>query len=94
MNASTWEKLRNCSTIHFYNMYGPTECTVDATIDLIRDLGEKPSIGRPIANVQVHVLDVRGEPAPLGVAGKSISRCRCGSWLPQSRRAERRAFHR
>ncbi|WP_248796185.1 non-ribosomal peptide synthetase [Pseudomonas sp. MWU13-2105] len=70
INASTWEKLRNCPTIHFYNMYGPTECTVDATIDLIRDLGEKPSIGRPIANVQVHVLDVRGEPAPLGVAGE------------------------
>jgi syringomycin synthetase protein SyrE len=70
INASTWEKLRNCATIHFYNMYGPTECTVDATIDLIRDLGEKPSIGRPIANVQVHVLDARGEPAPLGVAGE------------------------
>ncbi|WP_248746007.1 non-ribosomal peptide synthetase [Pseudomonas sp. MWU12-2037] len=70
INASTWEKLRNCPTIRFYNMYGPTECTVDATIDLIRDLGEKPSIGRPIANVQVHVLDTRGEPAPLGVAGE------------------------
>ncbi|WP_248764351.1 MULTISPECIES: non-ribosomal peptide synthetase [unclassified Pseudomonas] len=70
INASTWEKLRNCPTIRFYNMYGPTECTVDATIDLIRDLGEKPSIGRPIANVQVHVLDARGEPAPLGVAGE------------------------
>ncbi|WP_146042711.1 AMP-binding protein, partial [Pseudomonas sp. MPBD7-1] len=56
--------------IRFYNMYGPTECTVDATIDLIRDLGERPSIGRPIANVQVHVLDARGEPAPLGVAGE------------------------
>ncbi|MBA1228906.1 amino acid adenylation domain-containing protein [Pseudomonas viridiflava] len=70
INASTWEKLRNCPTIRFYNMYGPTECTVDATIDLIRELGEKPSIGRPIANVQVHVLDAYGEPAPLGVAGE------------------------
>ncbi|WP_416768990.1 amino acid adenylation domain-containing protein [Pseudomonas sp. RHF3.3-3] len=70
INASTWEKLRNCQSIRFYNMYGPTECTVDATLDLIRDLGEKPSIGRPFANVQVHVLDARGEPAPLGVAGE------------------------
>ncbi|MCE0464996.1 AMP-binding protein, partial [Pseudomonas uvaldensis] len=70
INAATWEKLRNCQTIRFYNMYGPTECTVDATIDLIRDLGERPSIGRPFANVQVHVLDARGEPAPLGVAGE------------------------
>ncbi len=70
INAATWEKLRNCPSIRFYNMYGPTECTVDATIDLIRDLGERPSIGRPIANVQVHVLDARGEPTPLGVAGE------------------------
>ncbi|WP_413791435.1 amino acid adenylation domain-containing protein [Pseudomonas sp. N4] len=70
INAATWTKLRNCPSIRFYNMYGPTECTVDATIDLIRDLGERPSIGRPIANVQVHVLDARGEPAPLGVAGE------------------------
>ncbi|MBO1537085.1 non-ribosomal peptide synthetase [Pseudomonas sp. OA65] len=70
INAATWTKLRNCPSIRFYNMYGPTECTVDATIDLIRDLGERPSIGRPIANVQVHVLDARGEPTPLGVAGE------------------------
>ncbi|MFC6338416.1 AMP-binding protein, partial [Pseudomonas karstica] len=70
ISAPTWEKLRSCQHIRFYNMYGPTECTVDATIDLIRDLGERPSIGRPIANVQVHVLDMRGEPAPLGVAGE------------------------
>ncbi|UZE84263.1 non-ribosomal peptide synthetase [Pseudomonas viciae] len=70
INAATWEKLRNCPNIRFYNMYGPTECTVDATIDLIRDLGERPSIGRPIANVQVHVLDARGQPTPLGVAGE------------------------
>ncbi|WP_207291188.1 non-ribosomal peptide synthetase [Pseudomonas sp. FW300-N2C3] len=70
INAATWEKLRNCPSIRFYNMYGPTECTVDATIDLIRDLGERPSIGRPIANVQVHVLDTHGQPTPLGVAGE------------------------
>ncbi|MEJ1229330.1 amino acid adenylation domain-containing protein, partial [Pseudomonas sp. CCNWLW56] len=70
INSATWEKLRNCRNIRFYNMYGPTECTVDATLDLIRDLGDRPSIGRPFANVQVHVLDARGEPTPLGVAGE------------------------
>ncbi|MFJ7794116.1 amino acid adenylation domain-containing protein [Pseudomonas sp. NPDC096950] len=70
INAAMWSKLRDCQSIRFYNMYGPTEATVDATIDLIRDLGETPSIGRPFANVQVHVLDAHGQPTPLGVAGE------------------------
>ncbi|OUM08469.1 non-ribosomal peptide synthetase [Pseudomonas syringae] len=70
INAATWERLQQCPDIHFYNMYGPTECTVDATLGLIRDLGERPSIGRPLANMQVLVLDRRGQPAPVGVTGE------------------------
>uniref|UniRef100_UPI0013DB290B non-ribosomal peptide synthase/polyketide synthase n=1 Tax=Pyxidicoccus caerfyrddinensis TaxID=2709663 RepID=UPI0013DB290B len=52
------------------NTYGPTEATVIATLaECVAD-GRVPSIGRPLANVRAYVLDVRGEPVPLGVKGE------------------------
>ncbi|MFD1299948.1 AMP-binding protein, partial [Lysobacter gummosus] len=65
-----WAQLRDSKRIHFHNMYGPTECTVDATIGSIREAAGGPVIGRPIANTPVYVLDARGEPVPVGVVGE------------------------
>jgi len=53
------------------NAYGPTEATVCATYgDCHRGEAGAPSIGRPIANTQVYLLEANGEPAPIGVAGE------------------------
>ncbi|MCP4661294.1 MAG: amino acid adenylation domain-containing protein, partial [bacterium] len=53
------------------NAYGPTEATVCATAATIRvAAGEKPSIGRPIDDTRVYVLDRHLEPAPIGVPGE------------------------
>jgi non-ribosomal peptide synthase protein (TIGR01720 family) len=49
------------------NHYGPTEGTVVSTARKVREDG---SIGRPIANVQVYVLDEQLEPVPVGVSGE------------------------
>ncbi len=70
IDQAMWSALRAARGIHFYNMYGPTECTVDATIVAIADCGEQPTLGGPIDNMQVYVLDTHGQPAPLGVAGE------------------------
>ena len=52
-----------------WNMYGPTETTIWSTC--IRLLREGPiSIGRPIANTRVYVLDRHGRPTPIGVPGE------------------------
>jgi amino acid adenylation domain-containing protein len=49
--------------------YGPTESTVWTTLAELRP-GEIPVIGRPLANLQVYVLDYRLEPVPAGVVGE------------------------
>ncbi|MET0399177.1 MAG: non-ribosomal peptide synthase/polyketide synthase, partial [Longimicrobiaceae bacterium] len=53
-----------------WNLYGPTECTVDASVGEVR--GERPTIGRPVANARLYVLDPAGQPAPLGVPGELL----------------------
>src|ERR1051325_10054788 len=52
-----------------YDLYGPTEATTYSTYAL-RGAGERATIGRPIANTQVYLLDRRLEPVPVGVAGE------------------------
>ncbi|WP_134728258.1 non-ribosomal peptide synthetase [Amycolatopsis nivea] len=54
----------------FLNGYGPTECTVGATIGQCRAEDAEPTLGRPFANTQVHLLDARLRPVPPGVAGE------------------------
>ncbi|HEX6288074.1 MAG TPA: amino acid adenylation domain-containing protein [Herpetosiphonaceae bacterium] len=56
-NASLW------------NMYGPTETTIWSTLTEVRPDAEQITIGRPIANTEVYVLDSRLQPTPIGVPG-------------------------
>ncbi|QEU90000.1 amino acid adenylation domain-containing protein [Streptomyces kanamyceticus] len=53
-----------------FNQYGVTESTVISTVGVISDIDSAPSIGRPIANTQVYVLDAALRPVPVGVAGE------------------------
>lgn len=53
-----------------FNLYGPTENTIWATVaECLPDRG-KPPIGRPIANVQTYILDPHLQPVPIGAAGE------------------------
>lgn len=53
-----------------WNMYGPTETTVWSTCWQVSQPEQGISIGRPIANTQVHILDAHQRPCPIGVAGE------------------------
>jgi len=53
-----------------WNMYGPTETTIWSTVDKVERDAAPISIGRPIANTQIHILDAAGEVAPIGVTGE------------------------
>ena len=55
-----------------HNLYGPTEAAVAVTAwacDPSSDLSFVP-IGKPIANTQIHILDDRMAPVPVGTAGE------------------------
>ncbi|HEY0737024.1 MAG TPA: amino acid adenylation domain-containing protein [Herpetosiphonaceae bacterium] len=53
-----------------WNMYGPTETTIWSTIQHLAADAAPISIGRPIANTQIYILDRSMQPVPLGVAGE------------------------
>jgi amino acid adenylation domain-containing protein len=56
--------------VELWNMYGPTETTIWSCIEHVREPGDQRiSIGRPIANTQVYVLDSQLQPVPVGVVG-------------------------
>lgn len=52
-----------------WNMYGPTETTVWSTVMHIQN-ASKITIGHPIANTQIYILDEEYQPVPIGVVGE------------------------
>ena len=54
--------------VALWNMYGPTETTIWSSLSRVRP--GPVSIGEPIANTEMHVLEPGGGLAPLGVPGE------------------------
>ncbi|MCC6697285.1 MAG: amino acid adenylation domain-containing protein [Candidatus Hydrogenedentes bacterium] len=55
----------------FFNAYGPTETTVCASIAMCEaPVDHDPPIGRPMANMQLYVLDQEMRAVPVGVPGE------------------------
>jgi acyl carrier protein len=52
-----------------WNFYGPTETTIWSTACKVLP-GEPISIGRPLANTQLYVLDGKLAPVPVGATGE------------------------
>lgn len=67
--AALWQQLRAVPGLQSHNLYGPTENTVDTLRSSI-GAHASPVIGRPIAGVQVHVLDSWLQPVPVGAVGE------------------------
>ncbi|MEH2130686.1 MAG: amino acid adenylation domain-containing protein [Nostoc sp.] len=55
---------------HFFNAYGPTESTVCASIAVCQPNGKKPTIGKPLPNIRIYILDAHHQPLPPGIPGE------------------------
>jgi natural product biosynthesis luciferase-like monooxygenase protein len=54
------------------NMYGPTETTIWSTTDTVGRNADLVTIGRPIANTQIYIVDKFLQPVPVGVPGELL----------------------
>ncbi|HKH48745.1 MAG TPA: amino acid adenylation domain-containing protein, partial [Thermoanaerobaculia bacterium] len=69
------QRLAEVSPAAIHNMYGPTETTIwSSTWAVPRETGAggAVSIGRPIANTSLHLVDHRLRPVPLGLSGELL----------------------
>ena len=55
---------------HFYNVYGPTECTIFTTTYLVDKKMKEIPIGRPLDNMRLYIVDPQGHRLPVGAAGE------------------------
>ncbi|MFD1117694.1 amino acid adenylation domain-containing protein, partial [Sphaerisporangium aureirubrum] len=64
-----WSVLRDTEGTYGYNLYGPTEYTINALGGGTHD-SETPTIGWPIRGTRAHILDAWLRPVPDGVPGE------------------------
>ena len=64
-----WTALRENPKTFGYNLYGPTEYTIN-TLGIGTDESPTSSVGTPIWNTTAHLLDPWLRPVPTGVAGE------------------------
>ncbi|HKQ79433.1 MAG TPA: amino acid adenylation domain-containing protein, partial [Blastocatellia bacterium] len=70
IDAQLWRQMGDDTVTSHYNVYGPTECTVDATAGRVGKELEHPTIGSPLANTAAHILDAEMRMVPIGVTGE------------------------
>ncbi len=90
--AALIHHLRQVFKGEIHNMYGPTETTIWSTTCRVEDVGSNVSIGKPIVNTQIYLLDADLNPVPFGeigelfIGGDGVAR---GYWQRPELTAER-----
>ena len=61
--------------VEIYNYYGPTEAAIDVTAIDLTDIDTKRvgvSIGKPVANTQIYIVNSQNQIQPIGVPGELL----------------------
>ena len=71
LHLETLRRFYSLSQAQLYNLYGPTETSIDATYwPCEPQWTERVPIGRPLSNIEIYLLDVRMQPVPRGCIGE------------------------
>ena len=66
------ERLRTSYRGEIHNMYGPTETCIWSTTSPVGGADDPITIGKPVANTTVYVVDRSLRPLPVGVPGEIL----------------------
>ncbi len=69
VSETLWSELRTAPRTTVYNYYGPSEFCVEASGCALPEHATA-TIGRPVSNSRIHVLDEQLNPVPPGVLGE------------------------
>jgi amino acid adenylation domain-containing protein/non-ribosomal peptide synthase protein (TIGR01720 family) len=69
VSDAVWTRLRDTDGTYGYNLYGPTEYTIN-TLGASTADSATPVVGKPIWNTRGYVLDARLRPVPPGTPGE------------------------
>ncbi len=58
--------------VDLYNLYGPTECTIDVSYCLCDDSKSVIPVGRPVWNTEISVVNGAGKRLPVNVTGELV----------------------
>lgn len=71
MDQRLWDKVSIWETCEVWNVYGPTEATVNTLVARTTDT-PYPTLGMPLENVFVSVVDAEGFELPTGAIGELV----------------------
>jgi len=70
VDEALWRRLAGAERTVSLNLYGPTECSVDATFHRIAPGSAEPTIGRPLPGYEIFLLNRALQPMPPGAPGE------------------------
>ncbi|MFE4451653.1 amino acid adenylation domain-containing protein [Streptomyces sp. NPDC056796] len=69
VNDALWQELATLHDVAVWNLYGPTESTVDSVMGRVVP-GSRPHLGHPVNGTRARVLDARLRPVAPGTTGE------------------------
>jgi len=69
MDQALWDEVRQWTSCDVWNVYGPTEATVNTLVARVKDF-TRPTLGYPLTGVSVACVDPDGFELPAGADGE------------------------